>query len=273
MIDPQSLIPLGLTAYEAAAYLALIERSSLTPAEIAARAKIPRQRTYDVLASLAAKGLCIEYGANPKTFTAVDPAIALDFLASETATSLERQKKESADLATRLAHQLADVYAAGRSHNDPLAYVEVLSGAARIAYRAVTLAQEARKSVNSCIKQPLILSEQQNDAFIRTPMAAGLRYRSLCDEPTLEDNSIRSWLDQYRQAGMEIRVVPELPLKMQSFDDEVVLVSMQDPAGGPPSFTAVAIRNRGAVAMLNLAFEQLWSQARPFRDFRDDSHG
>jgi hypothetical protein len=59
-------------------------------------------------------------------------------------------------------------------------------------------------------------------------------------------------------------VVPELPLKMQAFDDEVVLVSMQDPAGGPPSFTAVAIHNRGAVAMLNLAFEYLWAQGQAF---------
>ncbi|WP_263770442.1 TrmB family transcriptional regulator [Propionivibrio soli] len=264
MIDPQTLIPLGLTAYEAGAYLSLLGRSSLTPPEVAARAKIPRQRAYDVLASLVAKGLCIEYGTNPKAFAAVDPHVALEYLASETAADLERRKQESAALATNLAVQLAPVFAQGRSHNDPLAYVEVLSGAARIAHRAVALAQGARKSVNSCIKSPLILSEQQNDAFMRTPIASGLRYRSLCDEPTLVDASVRSWLAQYRQMGMEIRVVPELPLKMQSFDDEIVLVSMQDPAGGPPSFTAVAIRNRGAVAMLNLAFEHLWCEATSF---------
>jgi hypothetical protein len=39
--------------------------------------------------------------------------------------------------------------------------------------------------------------------------------------------------------GLSIRLSPEVPLKIQSFDDEVVLVSMQDPTAGEPSFTAV----------------------------------
>jgi len=266
MIDTQSLVQLGLTAYEAAAYIALAARSSLTPAEIATRAKIPRQRVYDVLGSLTTKGLCLEYGANPKTFSAVDPRTALEHLAFETAERLDRQKKESTELAAKLAIELATVFTSGRSQNDPLAYVEVLIGSARIANRAVALAGDATRSVNSCIKNPLILSEQQNDAFIQKPLAKrGLRYRSLCDQPTLQEPATQSWLAQYHKKGMEIRVVPELPLKMQSFDDEVVLVSMQDPASGTPSFTAVAIRNRGTVAMLNLAFDFLWSQAAPFK--------
>jgi len=104
------------------------------------------------------------------------------------------------------------------------------------------------------------------EAAVQKPLAKrGLRYRSLCDQPTLQEPATQSWLAQYHKKGMEIRVVPELPLKMQSFDDEVVLVSMQDPASGTPSFTAVAIRNRGTVAMLNLAFDFLWSQAAPFK--------
>jgi hypothetical protein len=85
----------------------------------------------------------------------------------------------------------------------------------------------------------------------------------LCDTETLQDAELAGWMTQFREWGLDIRTVPEMPLKMQAFDDEVVLVSMQDPAGGPPSFTAVVIHNRGLVAMLNLAFEHLWVGARP----------
>ena len=35
-----------------------------------------------------------------------------------------------------------------------------------------------------------------------------------------------------------------MPLKMQAFDDDAALLSMQDPVGGPPSFTALSIRRR-----------------------------
>ncbi|HCR12175.1 MAG TPA: helix-turn-helix domain-containing protein, partial [Solidesulfovibrio sp.] len=83
MLDPQELVALGLTRYEAAAYASLLERPELAPAAVAARAGIPRQRVYDVLASLAAKGLCLAREDETRTFRAADPATALELLARE----------------------------------------------------------------------------------------------------------------------------------------------------------------------------------------------
>jgi HTH-type transcriptional regulator, sugar sensing transcriptional regulator len=266
MIDPQSLTLLGLTVYEASAYLALLGRPELSPAEVAAQARIPRQRVYDVLASLAAKGLClVARDSTPKAWLAVNPATALNLLAQERAQALDRERQEARSLAERLAAELAPVFASGRGQNDPLAYVEVLRGPARIAHRALALAQAATRSVNSCIKTPLILSGDQNQAFMSVPLARGLAYRALCETQAMDDPALRSLLDRFRGSGLDLRLTPALPLKMQAFDDEAVLVSMQDPAGGQPSFTAVTVHNRGLTAMLNLAFEGLWAQAQPCR--------
>jgi sugar-specific transcriptional regulator TrmB len=265
MVDLQSLAVLGLNSYEAAAYVALLGRPELSPAEVASRGNIPRQRVYDVLESLAAKGLCVARDTTPKVFTAVDPKAAFDVLAQERIAALERQRIEAQAAAARLAAELAPVFASGRSQTDPLAYVEVLTGPARIAQRALALAAAAKTSVNSCIKRPMILSRDQNQRFLKAPLGRGLRYRALVDAEAMEDAELRGWMEQFRGSGLDIRITPDLPLKMQSFDDEVGLVSMQDPAGGEPSFTAVAIHNRGVVAMLNLAFEHLWNNARPFR--------
>jgi DNA-binding MarR family transcriptional regulator len=264
MTDLQSLTQLGLNAYEAAAYVALLNRPELAPADIAQRASIPRQRVYDVLGSLVAKGLCIVRVTTPKTYSAVDPKTALELLAQERSVALERQRSETQTLAARLTAELAPLFALGRGQNDPLAYVEVLSGDTRIAHRALALAEAAKHRVNSCIRRPMILSKEQNWRFLRAPLGRGLKYRALCDAEVLDDPELCSWMRQFRQWGLNIRVVPELPLKMQAFDDETVLISMQDPAGGQPSFTAVAVHNRGLVAMLNLAFEHLWSGAKPF---------
>jgi len=264
MAEFSSLTSLGLNGYESAAYMALLSRPELGPPDVAHRAGIPRQRIYDVLASLVCKGLCIARNSTPKTYSAVDPEIALELLAQERVAAYDRQRQEIHTLAARLTAELAPIFASGRGQNDPLAYVEVLAGPTRISHRALALAAAAKKSVNSCIKRPLILSKEQNWTFLKAPLGRGLRYRALCDTEVLEDTELREWMMQFRDWGLEIRVVPQVPLKMQSFDDEVVLVSMQDPAGGQPSFTAVAIHNRGAVAMLNLAFEYLWSQAQVF---------
>ena len=47
---------LGLTTYEAKTYVALTRRDSSTAAEAARIGGVPRQRVYDVLASLVEKG-------------------------------------------------------------------------------------------------------------------------------------------------------------------------------------------------------------------------
>ncbi len=264
MVDPQELIALGLTRYEAAAYLCLLERPELAPAAIAARAGLPRQRVYDVLDSLAAKGLCLARQGEARTFSAVAPDAALEALAREREAVLARQAEAGVFLARKLAEALGPVYAAGRGETDPLAYVEVLSGGTRIARRALALAEGARRSVDSAIARPMILSLEQNQAFMRQPLGRGLRYRALCDGPVLADAGLAGFLGELRPLGLDVRVVAALPLKMQIFDDESVLLSMQDPAGGPPRFTAVVIHNRGVASMLGLAFEHLWQGGEPF---------
>jgi hypothetical protein len=260
----QSLISLGLNAYEAAAYMALLSRPHLNSPEVSRLAGIPRQRVYDVLDSLVSKGLCVAHDSAPKSYSAIDPKIALDLLAQEQAAALEIQKQETRDMAARVAAELFPVFTSGRGQTDPLAYVEVLAGSTRIAHRALALAQDAKKSINSCVKRPMILSKEQNWTFLKAPLGRGLKYRALCDANAIEDAELRSWIQEFRGWGLEIRVAPELPLKMQSFDDETALISMQDPAAGQPSFTAVAIHNRGLVSMLNLAFERLWEGAPRF---------
>lgn len=265
MTDPQSLMPLGLNSYEAAVYLALLGRPDLTPAEVARRAGIPRQRVYDVLSALTVKGMCTVRSTSPKTYSAIHPENALQLLADERAAAFDRQRQEMRALAERLTGELAPVFMAGQQQHDPLAYVEVLSGQNHIAFRAQALAKSTKKSVKSCIRQPMILTEEQNRSFMKVPLERGLEYRALCDTETMADRRMREFLGQAVVWGAEVRVVQTLPLKMQVFDDEVVLISMQDPAGGQPSYTAVAIHNRGAVAMLNLAFEHLWSSAELLR--------
>jgi len=264
MPELESLAALGLNAYESAAYIALLGRPELGSAEVARLAGIPRQRVYDVLASLESKGLCLARNSSPRTYSAINPEIALALLAQERAAAFERQRQQTQELAARLAGELAPVFASGRGQNDPLAYVEVLAGPTRIAHRALALAEAAKRSVNSCIKRPLILSKPQNWTFLKAPLGRGLKYRALCDAEIMADAELRGWMTQFCDWGLEIRVVPQLPLKMQTFDDEVVLFSMQDPSGGQPNFTAVAIHNRGAVAMMNLAFESLWAHGRGF---------
>ncbi len=261
-----NLMDLGLNGYEGAVYLSLLGRTGMTPTELAAHAKVPRQRIYDVLESLAAKGLCVSRDTSPKTFFGVDPALGLEALSRRRAEALEREKEQVARLAHDLIPHLGPLFQAGRGQNDPLSYIEVLSDTDRIAARALDLARAARIQVNSCIKLPLILSPEQNWRFLREPLAHGALYRAVYERAALKNEEVRAWIATFQTAGQQVRVADDLPLKMQAFDDDTVLLSMQDPIGGSPSFTALAIRHRGTVALLNMAFERLWETSAPIPD-------
>ena len=76
--NAQTLVDLGLTKYEAQAYLALMRRDGSAPADVARLAKIPRQRIYDVLATLVEKGLASHRPGPPARYAAVSPEFAVD---------------------------------------------------------------------------------------------------------------------------------------------------------------------------------------------------
>jgi len=69
----------GLTRYEARAYIALLQLGKGRPLEVSRASGVPRQRIYDVLASLAGKGLAAREG---QAYVPVHPREALEALAS-----------------------------------------------------------------------------------------------------------------------------------------------------------------------------------------------
>ena len=75
--DPERLTAIGLSKYEASAYLALLGHDDSTAVEVADRARVPRQRIYDVLTSLRDKGLIVIRDGRPARHSARPPSVAL----------------------------------------------------------------------------------------------------------------------------------------------------------------------------------------------------
>lgn len=71
------LVSAGLSKYEALAYLALLEKNNTAALDIADRSGIPRQRIYDILNRLQAKGLCSAREGRPRRYAALQPEQAL----------------------------------------------------------------------------------------------------------------------------------------------------------------------------------------------------
>jgi sugar-specific transcriptional regulator TrmB len=87
----QRLAEMGLSKYEASAYVALLGHDESTAVEIADRAGVPRQRIYDVLESLHEKEMVVVREGRPARHTACQPSGALPAMLSA------RQRQQAAE--------------------------------------------------------------------------------------------------------------------------------------------------------------------------------
>jgi len=69
----EKLLRVGLTEYEAKAYLALLKTHMSTATQVSEKARIPRTKIYIVLESLKEKGWVQVYSGVPLLFRAVEP--------------------------------------------------------------------------------------------------------------------------------------------------------------------------------------------------------
>ncbi len=264
MPDPQkleNLTNLGLNRYESAAYLSLLEGQDFTPSQVATRAQVPRQRIYDVLASLCDRGLCVERrSGKQRLFQAVDPRSALPSLVQEKQRQYEAEIARQNQQTQELVAALAPLYLAGHKTQDPLAYIEVLSEPNRIVERGSNLAQSVQKSIAVFFTYPSLLGYEEGLKLVKNPLSRGITYRTIYEYSIWQDPSSREFIRQCQEWGQEIRFVPEVPFKMQLFDERVILLSLQDPLVNTPSFTALSINHSGLAKMLQISFETLWGE-------------
>lgn len=119
-IGPERLTAIGLSKYEACAYLALLGHDDATAVEIADRASVPRQRIYDVLNSLRDKGLIVIRDGRPVRHSAHPPAIALPAMLE---VRLRLQARENERIARLVQELIPELETAGNGSSGIMARV------------------------------------------------------------------------------------------------------------------------------------------------------
>jgi HTH-type transcriptional regulator, sugar sensing transcriptional regulator len=257
----QSLIELGLSSYEAAAYVALIHHNASSPTEIAAKAGIPRQRIYDVLASLTNRGFCFCQDTNPKTYFAVDPAIALARLREHQAEEFRQQTQRMNLKGEELLKTLLPIYERSAHSDRTPPNIEVLTEQTQMAARSFELIRSAKQEMNLCIRPPFKLPIEVNDEFIEAASHGRMKCKILFQESLLSDSHMHEWARKFIDRGHQVRVLDSVPVKLTIFDSRAAILTVQDHNDGPVSFTSTVINHNETVQFLRAGFDLLWSQA------------
>jgi sugar-specific transcriptional regulator TrmB len=251
-VTPERLTALGLTTYEAKAYLALIRRGTSTAVEVARVAMLPRQRVYDVLASLVKKRLATTRAGNPVTYAAQEPSVAMERLLGERRDEVQQLERE----AEAVVQELTPAYREGLSQTDPLEYIEVLRDQRAIRDRFDEVQSSVQREILVFNKPPYATPLEENVEGLKllgSHTARAIYEYSLFDEDGAVE-TVRRFVD----AGEEARVVPELPLKLAIVDEATVLFGMEDPVAGQSELTIVVVEHASLAHLLKVAFNTMW---------------
>ena len=248
------LISLGLTTYEAKAYVALLGRDSFTAAQVARQAELPRQRIYDVLGSLVEKGLASSRPGSVVKYAAVAPEMAIERLVAA-------HRRDLADLersAEMVIGELAPVYASGQAHTDPLEYIEVLRDAGAINERFAELQAGVKDEILVFTKPPYATPPQENLEGLN--LLRQHRARSIYEFGVFDDRSVIAGIRTFIEAGEEARFVERLPLKLVIIDETIVMFGMQDPVGSGRDLTIMVVEHPSLAMLLKTSFEATWER-------------
>lgn len=252
------LVRLGLTTYEARAYVTLVRRDSFTAAQVARTAGLPRQRIYDVLASLVEKGLASARPGTVVKYAAVQPDLAVERLVASHRAAIAALERDASDV----INGLAPAFQAGRSHSDPLEYIEVLRDRGAINERFAELQANVQREILVFTKPPYATPPQENVEGIE--VARTHAARSIYELSVLDDPAMAAGIGRFIEAGEEARFVEHLPLKLVIIDEATVMFGMQDPVAGGEELTIMVVEHPALAHTLKLAFNRVWEQGLEF---------
>jgi sugar-specific transcriptional regulator TrmB len=259
----RELQELGLSPYAARVLLALLRLGSANSADLARVSGVPRTSTYQVLEELSAKRLAARIpGDGPAVWTTPGSAEVMERLDAAEEERLRQHRSRTA----RLRETLAQTFAEGPTAALP--YVNLVHGTARVKALYERLLSQAQEEVLVFNRPPYTWAPGQPNPVVLETLARDVQTRVLYQAAQLEDSgaeTFRREMDAYHQAGVQGRVVDELPVKLAVFDRRESLLVIPDPVLPDVRYpTTVLVEHAGFAATQAAAFEHFWAEARPY---------
>ena len=259
-LDWRKLQQVGLNAYEARSYLVLMGHVRFKALELAARAHVPRQKTYQVLASLIEKGFACVGHEKTKLFSAIDPGLAISAYLARRSKALQNEITEQSRLAGGLIEDLRCAFLQGQDGNGSLNFLNLVTDPTQIAFHFARMLSRANQSYSEFVRQPFAVYPL-DDKLVKTAVARNLQCRLLMEDSSLIEEHCHH-LGEYQDRGLKVRFLDRLPMKLALFDNKRGLVSLLDPVSTNPSWTALIFEHDGFAEAMSGLFESYWSRSR-----------
>ncbi len=269
----EKLKKLGLSGYEAQAYISLLKLGDAEANELATRAKIPMGRIYNVLSSLEEFHLIRAQDTRPRKYVCVEPAAALERLLKNKREEFTRASIEMDELASELASELTVIkpnksaktfwtVAIGDNSLDLFRECIISANKEVLFFMASQKTSERLKQKIKIEKLPGILSA------IHDVLKKGVDVKAILNEEVdfseVERSSSIKNLMMHMGKGFYCRmaVIPATPFHI--VDRENVLLEVLNPLAPDDLFALINIRDSKLAEELREKFFTIWEKAEPY---------
>ena len=258
----KGLQQLGLNTYEARSYLMLLGHSRFKALELAPRARVPRQKIYEVLDSLVEKGFARVVQDRTKLFSAVEPNLAIPAYLARKRELMEHELTGQARSASNLLEDLSGLYSEGKGGRGTLDFLRIVAEPTQTAGEYRRMLGEVKAEYLEFSRPPYAV-DPLDEKLVKQARTRGVACRLLIESGTLDSHQ-RQRLIEYAAAGVEIREAPSLPLKLACFDGRNGLIALLDPVISKPTWTSLVFDHAGLGEAMKHLFEDRWQRATQF---------
>ena len=259
----QALSEFGLNGYQIRVFLALLTHGSSTAKQLAYFSGVPRTSTHAALNELQSLGLTEPLPGRSQLWLAPPRAMLVERLWS---------RAEDEFKASRMAKERARATVVDLLPDPPVAtvpHVRIVRSAAEAVGEYGRRLADARHEVLVFNKGPYLGGIGEPNPAALDLVRRGVSTRALyqaSDFDGPQGAALRKEADEYVAAGVQARVVDELPLKLALFDGRVALFPLEHPdAPDPADATNLHFEHPGFATFAKAAFEHYWAQGRPYR--------
>ncbi|SDR42847.1 TrmB family transcriptional regulator [Natronobacterium texcoconense] len=254
------LAELGLSNYEARAYVELTRGGAMTADEVAAESDVPQGRVYDVLNSLVDRSLARADDGRPRTYVHVEPDEAVDRLLDRRVEELEEQQTAYERTASAAADALSGIteddtkggFTTSALHEDAardllLERFAAADDSIRIAADTVDVSPEFETVFADRLRDLLEI-----DISVRL---LATNFEHAADR-----------IDDLVATGMEAREAERIPeQRFIVLDGSEVCLEVVNPAAPDELLAVVNFREDETARELAESFDELWEQADTWR--------
>ena len=251
---------LGLNAYESRSYLVLLGHPRFKALELAARAHVPRQKIYEVLDSLVEKGFAQVVQEKTKLFSAVEPGLALPGYMTRKRQFLDHELADQARASVALIDDLKLAYSQGQEGRGTLDFLRIVSDPSQTAAEYRHMLSEVREDYVEFSRPPYAV-DPLDEKLVKQACVSGVKCRLLFEAGTL-DSPHRQRLQEFVNAGIDVRQADALPMKLAVFDGRQGMIALLDPVVTRPTWTAVVFDHAGMGEAMTGLFEERWRRGK-----------